>query len=44
MFIMFNFIIFFLFVQVVNGLEVFSKFVGEIEKNVCDLFVDVEVE
>jgi vesicle-fusing ATPase len=28
--------------QVVNGPEVLSKFVGEIEKNVRDLFVDAE--
>ena len=28
--------------QIVNGPEVLSKFVGETEKNVRDLFVDAE--
>jgi SpoVK/Ycf46/Vps4 family AAA+-type ATPase len=30
--------------QVVNGPEVLSKFVGETEKNVRDLFADAEAE
>jgi vesicle-fusing ATPase len=30
--------------QVVNGPEVLSKFVGETEKNVRDLFADAENE
>lgn len=35
---------FFLFLnhQIVNGPEVLSKFVGETEKNVRDLFADAE--
>ena len=31
-----------LFSQIVNGPEVLSKFVGETEKNVRDLFADAE--
>jgi vesicle-fusing ATPase len=30
--------------QIVNGPEVLSKFVGETEKNVRDLFLDAENE
>ena len=40
-----SFLIFTLFVtllQIVNGPEVLSKFVGETEKNVRDLFADAE--
>lgn len=44
MLIMSNFITFFLSAQVVNGPEVLSKFVGETEKNVRDLFADAEAE
>jgi hypothetical protein len=39
---MFN--IFFFQAQIVNGPEVLSKFVGETEKNVRDLFADAENE
>jgi hypothetical protein len=37
-------VIYFLQSQIVNGPEVLSKFVGETEKNVRDLFADAENE